>query len=215
MGTGLTGLADKFKIGYQASTLFSAFFSAFTVGQFLKSIYDANIQLLKLQKAMLFTTGSFADAEKATDRFIALADDLGLSLDKTTEAYARFTISAKATGIDVDASNKIFKSVATALQVALPGAFVACSNYPDCKFTRRFGQPGSDGDAGDTGPEVMGQDPETGAEVTKRRSMASGFCNARITVAACSSSASSRLISLSSSLAASTTASEALGCGAT
>ncbi len=48
------------------------------------------------------------------------------------------------------------------------GAFVACSNYPDCKFTRRFGQPGSEGDAGDTGPEVMGQDPETGAEVTKR-----------------------------------------------
>src|SRR3954466_11875457 len=24
------------------------------------------------------------------------------------------------------------------------GAFVACSNYPDCKFTRRFGQPGGE-----------------------------------------------------------------------
>jgi DNA topoisomerase-1 len=48
------------------------------------------------------------------------------------------------------------------------GAFVACSNYPECKFTRRFGQPGSEGDSGDTGPEAMGQDPETGAEVTKR-----------------------------------------------
>jgi DNA topoisomerase-1 len=48
------------------------------------------------------------------------------------------------------------------------GAFVACSNYPDCKYTRRFGQPGGEGETGDSGPEVMGQDPETGAEVTKR-----------------------------------------------
>ena len=49
------------------------------------------------------------------------------------------------------------------------GAFVACSNYPECKYTRRFGQPGSEGDAGgDTGPEIMGQDPDTGLGVTKR-----------------------------------------------
>jgi len=49
------------------------------------------------------------------------------------------------------------------------GAFVACSNYPDCKYTRRFGQPGGEGDSGgDSGPEVMGQDPETGLEVTRR-----------------------------------------------
>jgi hypothetical protein len=51
-------LGDRFKLSYQAGTLFSAFFSAFTVGQFLKGIYDANIQLLKLQKALLFATGS-------------------------------------------------------------------------------------------------------------------------------------------------------------
>ncbi len=34
------------------------------------------------------------------------------------------------------------------------GAFVACSNYPDCKFTRQFGQ-GGEG-AVDTGPQVLG-----------------------------------------------------------
>ena len=34
------------------------------------------------------------------------------------------------------------------------GAFVACSNYPDCKFTRQFGQ-GGDG-ASDAGPQVLG-----------------------------------------------------------
>ena len=48
------------------------------------------------------------------------------------------------------------------------GAFVACSNYPDCKFTRKFGQPGSDGDAGSTGPEVLGQHPETGEDVHRK-----------------------------------------------
>ncbi|NIJ08226.1 DNA topoisomerase-1 [Sphingomonas vulcanisoli] len=48
------------------------------------------------------------------------------------------------------------------------GAFVACSNYPDCKFTRRFGQGGQEGANDDTGPLVLGQDPATGEEVTKR-----------------------------------------------
>ena len=47
------------------------------------------------------------------------------------------------------------------------GAFVACSNYPECKFTRRFGQPGG-ADGGDTGPEVIGQDPETGEDISRR-----------------------------------------------
>ena len=47
------------------------------------------------------------------------------------------------------------------------GAFVACSNYPTCKYTRRFAQAGGDAGA-DAGPAVLGQDPETGAEVSKR-----------------------------------------------
>ena len=47
------------------------------------------------------------------------------------------------------------------------GAFVACSNYPECKFTRRFAQPGGEGDA-DGGDESMGKDPETGLEVERK-----------------------------------------------
>ena len=47
------------------------------------------------------------------------------------------------------------------------GAFVACSNYPDCKYTRKFAQPG--GETGeDTGPEVLGQHPETQLEVSRK-----------------------------------------------
>ena len=46
------------------------------------------------------------------------------------------------------------------------GAFVACSNYPDCKFTRRFGQTGESQE--DSGPQILGQDPETGEDVSLR-----------------------------------------------
>ena len=48
------------------------------------------------------------------------------------------------------------------------GAFVACSNYPECKFTRRFAQPGGEGADEDTGPETLGNDPETGLPVERK-----------------------------------------------
>jgi DNA topoisomerase-1 len=47
------------------------------------------------------------------------------------------------------------------------GAFVACSNYPECKFTRRFGQGGEEG-AVDSGPEILGQHPETGQDISRK-----------------------------------------------
>ncbi|NVD44144.1 type I DNA topoisomerase [Qipengyuania atrilutea] len=47
------------------------------------------------------------------------------------------------------------------------GAFVACANYPECKYTRRFAQPGADGEpSGDDG--IMGNDPETGLPVERK-----------------------------------------------
>lgn len=45
------------------------------------------------------------------------------------------------------------------------GAFVACSNYPECKFTRKFAQPGG-AEGGDD--EGLGKDPATGLEITRR-----------------------------------------------
>ena len=47
------------------------------------------------------------------------------------------------------------------------GAFIACSNYPECKFTRRFGQGGEETGA-DTGPQVLGTDEATGDEISLR-----------------------------------------------
>jgi DNA topoisomerase I len=47
------------------------------------------------------------------------------------------------------------------------GAFIACANYPECKYTRKFAQPGGDAGA-DTGPEILGQHPETGVDITRK-----------------------------------------------
>ena len=47
------------------------------------------------------------------------------------------------------------------------GAFVACSNYPECKFTRKFAQPGGNGAEGGDDAE-LGKHPETGESITRR-----------------------------------------------
>jgi DNA topoisomerase I len=47
------------------------------------------------------------------------------------------------------------------------GAFVACSNYPECKFTRQFGQ-GGDAPATGGDDEVLGTDPASGLPIEKK-----------------------------------------------
>ncbi len=47
------------------------------------------------------------------------------------------------------------------------GAFIACSNYPECKFTRKFAQPGgADGAGGDDGE--LGAHPDTGEMISRK-----------------------------------------------
>ncbi len=47
------------------------------------------------------------------------------------------------------------------------GAFIACVNYPECKFTRRFAQPGGEGEGG-AEDGIMGQHPETGEDIHRK-----------------------------------------------
>ncbi|WP_417813576.1 type I DNA topoisomerase [Thalassospira alkalitolerans] len=50
------------------------------------------------------------------------------------------------------------------------GAFLGCSNYPDCNFTRPLVANENGGDSElDTGPKVLGVDKETGKEITLRK----------------------------------------------
>jgi DNA topoisomerase-1 len=49
------------------------------------------------------------------------------------------------------------------------GAFIGCSNYPECKFTRVLSPTGAESGEGDRpGVRVLGENPETGLEVTLR-----------------------------------------------
>jgi DNA topoisomerase-1 len=49
------------------------------------------------------------------------------------------------------------------------GAFIGCANYPECKYTRVLSPIGADSVEGERpGVTVLGQDPETGDEITLR-----------------------------------------------
>jgi DNA topoisomerase-1 len=52
------------------------------------------------------------------------------------------------------------------LKLSKFGAFIGCSNYPECRYTRPLSIP-ADGSV-DIGTKVLGQDPESGLEVTLR-----------------------------------------------
>tara|TARA_R110002074_G_scaffold28279_3_gene81421 strand:+ start:814 stop:3561 length:2748 start_codon:yes stop_codon:yes gene_type:complete len=50
------------------------------------------------------------------------------------------------------------------LKVGRFGAFVGCSNYPECRFTRQL-TVGANGEGADTGDRTLGVDPDTGKPV--------------------------------------------------
>jgi DNA topoisomerase-1 len=56
------------------------------------------------------------------------------------------------------------------LKLGKYGAFVGCSNYPECGFTRQLDGPGGNGDNGglEDGTKVLGSDPYTNEEITLR-----------------------------------------------
>ncbi len=62
------------------------------------------------------------------------------------------------------------------LKLGKYGAFIGCSNYPECKYTRQLAATGASGEGegttedgtGQSGVKVLGADPETGLSVTLR-----------------------------------------------
>ena len=45
------------------------------------------------------------------------------------------------------------------------GAFIGCSRYPECRYTRPFGPPGMEGEQAAGADRMLGVEPESGAEV--------------------------------------------------
>lgn len=56
------------------------------------------------------------------------------------------------------------------LKLGRTGAFVGCSNYPECRYTRPLGAPGEEGNGEEAAfPRLLGDDPETGLPVSIRK----------------------------------------------
>jgi DNA topoisomerase-1 len=61
------------------------------------------------------------------------------------------------------------------LKLGRYGAFIGCSNYPECQYTRKLAVPAANGDGEETegalaeGVRELGTDPATGEKVTVRR----------------------------------------------
>ncbi|NYZ11407.1 type I DNA topoisomerase [Azospirillum sp. RWY-5-1] len=55
------------------------------------------------------------------------------------------------------------------LKLGKMGAFIGCSNYPECRYTRPLAVANDDGQEVQEGPRLLGDDPETGLPVTVRR----------------------------------------------
>lgn len=58
------------------------------------------------------------------------------------------------------------------LQLGRYGAFIGCSNYPECKYTRQLNQDGEENDQDEQmagGDRCLGTDPESGMEIWMRK----------------------------------------------
>ncbi len=114
-GGELGRLNGRFRMTYQAGTLVNAMFASLTVGTFVKSIYDTGIAFQKLEKSMLFVTGTFEGARQATAEYMKLSNQLGSNALANADAFGRFAISAGAAGMSVDQTMKVFKGAQLAL----------------------------------------------------------------------------------------------------
>lgn len=88
-------------------------------------------------------------------------------LDHLNEALGPHIFPEKADGSDPRLCPRCNEGQLS-LKTSRFGAFIGCSRYPDCKYTRPIGQPanGEGGDGEDAGDRDLGVDPATGLAVT-------------------------------------------------
>jgi DNA topoisomerase-1 len=91
-------------------------------------------------------------------------------LDALNEELAPLVFPAREDGSDPRICPKC-GSGQLSLKLGKYGAFVGCSNYPECGYTRQLGAEGNgNGENGavEDGAKVLGKDPYTGEEITLR-----------------------------------------------
>jgi len=105
--------------------------------------------------------------------FIGAVDDIkhlrvGDVLNALDEMLAPHVFPPRADGVDP----RLCPSCGTgrlSLKLGKFGAFIGCSNYPECRYTRQFSVPApGEEDKAANDVRVLGTDPESGLEVTVR-----------------------------------------------
>jgi DNA topoisomerase-1 len=93
--------------------------------------------------------------------------DLRISqvIDSLDEMLAPHLFPPRADGVDPRLCT-VCGNGRLSLKLGRHGAFIGCSNYPECRNTRPLGPAGEGGE--DMGTKVLGIDPESGLEVTLR-----------------------------------------------
>jgi DNA topoisomerase-1 len=85
-------------------------------------------------------------------------------LDALTEALAPHLFPAKEDGTDPRTCPTCGVG-RLSLKTSKFGAFIGCSNYPDCRYTRPVAAPGADGETAEGGDRELGLDPVSGDKV--------------------------------------------------
>jgi DNA topoisomerase-1 len=91
-------------------------------------------------------------------------------LDSLNEVLGSHIFPARADGTDARLCPSCAKGQLS-LKLGKFGAFIGCSNYPECRFTRVLSPTGQDGAIGEEsrpGVRVLGADPASGDEITLR-----------------------------------------------
>ena len=87
----------------------------------------------------------------------------GQVLDSLNEALAPHIFPDKGNGTDPRACPSCGDG-RLSLKLSRFGAFIGCSNYPECRYTRQIGESGGE-DGGESGDKDLGKDPITGETV--------------------------------------------------
>ncbi|MGO9741490.1 MAG: type I DNA topoisomerase, partial [Roseiarcus sp.] len=92
----------------------------------------------------------------------------GQVLDSLNELLGSHIFPAREDGSDPRSCPSCGKGQLS-LKLGKFGAFIGCSNYPECKFTRVLSPSGAESGEGDRpGVRVLGLDPDSGDEITLR-----------------------------------------------
>ncbi|GIL03079.1 MAG: DNA topoisomerase 1 [Alphaproteobacteria bacterium] len=93
---------------------------------------------------------------------------VGQVLEMLNEELAPLAFPAREEGADPRACPNCGDG-RLSLKIGRFGAFIGCSNYPECNYTRQLGAGDNGDDEGPKeGPRVLGTDPATGEEVSLR-----------------------------------------------